>query len=59
MKKLLYIVAVAALFLGQQVVQGIFMSDNISNLSHIIGGLVGAASGFALAKEQGPSSHAG
>ena len=50
---------VAALFLGQQVVQGIFMSDNISNLSHIIGGLVGAASGFALAKEQGPSSHAG
>ena len=33
---------VAALFLGQQVVQGIFMSDNISNLSHIIGGLVGA-----------------
>ena len=50
---------VAALFLGQQVVQGIFMSDNTSNLSHIIGGLVGAASGFALAKEQGPSSHAG
>ena len=50
---------VAALFLGQQVVQGIFMSDNISNLSHIIGGLVGAASGFALAKEQGTSSHAG
>ena len=50
---------VAALFLGQQVVQGIFMSDNISNLSHIIGGLVGAASGFALAKEQGPASHAG
>ena len=50
---------VAALFLGQQVVQGIFMSDNISNLSHIIGGLAGAASGFALAKEQGTSSHAG
>ena len=50
---------VAALFLGQQVVQGIFLSDNISILSHSSGGLVGAASGFALAKEQGPSSHAG
>ena len=38
---------VAALFLGQEIIQGIFVQDNVSNLSHIIGGLVGALLGFA------------
>ncbi|MBQ9007296.1 MAG: rhomboid family intramembrane serine protease [Atopobiaceae bacterium] len=40
---------VAALFLGQQVVAGVLVQDDVSNLSHVIGGLVGAAAGFALA----------
>ena len=39
---------VAVLYLGQQVYQGIFLSDNISNLTHILGGLVGAFIGYRL-----------
>ena len=42
-------ILVAALFLGQQVVDGVLVRDSVSNLSHIIGGLVGAACGFGLA----------
>ena len=41
---------VAALFLGQQVIAGILVQDDVSNLSHVIGGMVGAAAGFALAR---------
>lgn len=41
-------IIVALLFLGQQVIDGIFVKDNVSNLSHIIGGIVGALMGFAL-----------
>ena len=41
---------VAALYLGQQVVAGVLVPDDVSNLSHIIGGLVGAGAGFALAQ---------
>jgi GlpG protein len=43
-------ILVAVLFLGQQVVDGIFVRDNISNLSHILGGIVGAGCGFALSR---------
>ena len=43
-------ILVAVLFLGQQAVQGAFVHDNISNLSHIIGGVIGAAVGFGLAR---------
>ncbi len=38
---------VAVIFIGQQVVDGLFARDNISNLSHIIGGVVGAAAGYS------------
>ena len=41
-------ILVAVVFIGQQVAEGLFVKDNISNLSHIIGGLVGAAAGYAL-----------
>lgn len=41
---------VAVLFLGQQAVQGAFVRDNISNLSHIMGGIIGAAVGFGLVR---------
>jgi len=36
---------VAILYLGNEVMQGIFADDNISQLSHIIGGLCGAVAG--------------
>ena len=41
-------ILVAVLFLGQQVYEGIFVENNISNLSHILGGIVGAVFGFVL-----------
>jgi len=44
---------VAALFLGQQVVTGVLVSDDVSNLSHVIGGVIGAAAGFVLAGSSG------
>ena len=39
---------VAALFIGQQVYEGITVTDNISNMAHIIGGLTGSVLGFSL-----------
>jgi GlpG protein len=41
-------ILVAVVFIGQQVMEGLFVKDNVSNLSHIIGGLVGAVAGYAL-----------
>ena len=41
-------ILVAVVFIGQQVAEGLFVRDNISNLSHIVGGLVGAGAGYAL-----------
>ena len=43
-------ILVAIIFLGQQVYEGVFVADNVSQLSHIIGGIVGAAAGFFLAR---------
>lgn len=37
---------VAAVFIGQQVLEGILVDDNISNMAHIVGGLVGAMVGY-------------
>ena len=48
-------ILVAVFFLGQQVYQGVFVADNVSNLSHIVGGLVGAADGFALVGRRKPA----
>lgn len=43
-------ILIALIYLGQQVYEGLFVADNVSQLSHIIGGVVGAAAGFALAR---------
>ena len=43
-------ILVAVVFIGQQIYEGITIQDNISNLSHILGGVVGAALGFRLNK---------
>ena len=42
----------AVFYIGQQAAQGLFVRDQISQLSHIIGGLVGACAGFALNVEK-------
>ena len=39
---------VAAFFIGQQIVQGLTVEDNISNMAHIVGGVVGGLCGYML-----------
>lgn len=46
-------ILVALVYIGQQVFDGMFVRDNISNLTHIIGGFVGAGIGFALNRRKG------
>lgn len=36
------------LHIGQQVYEGIAVQDNISNMAHIVGGIVGAIIGYVL-----------
>lgn len=43
-------ILVAVIYIGQQVYEGIVLTDNISNSTHIIGGLVGSFLGFILNK---------
>lgn len=42
---------VAAAYIGGQIYQAVFIKDNISNLTHIVGGLVGATAGYAANKK--------
>ena len=46
----LTVVLVATIFLGQQVYEGLALKDNISNMAHIFGGIVGGIIGSALNK---------
>lgn len=41
-------ILVAVIFIGQQVYEGIAFQDNISNMAHIVGGIVGAVAGYGL-----------
>ena len=41
-------ILVAVIYLGQQIWDGVTVRDNVSNLSHIIGGLVGSGAGWLL-----------
>lgn len=43
-------ILVLVLFLGQQIYEGIILSDNISQLTHIIGGVIGSSLGFSFNK---------
>lgn len=43
-------IIVAVIYIGQEVYSGIFVQDNVANLTHIIGGIVGSAYGFAANK---------
>ena len=42
------VILVAVIFLGQQILEGLFVQNNVSNLSHIIGGMIGAIAGYSL-----------
>ena len=39
-------ILVSVIFIGQQIFEGIFVRDNVSNLSHIVGGIVGGFLGY-------------
>ncbi len=43
---------VALIYLGQQIWDGITVRDNVSNISHIIGGLIGSGAGWLLNQRQ-------
>lgn len=47
----LTVILVAIIFIGQQIYEGIFVADNVSNLGHILGGMVGALAGYTLNKK--------
>lgn len=46
------LIIVALLYIGQQVYEGIFVNDNISQLTHIVGGIVGALYGLYLQRSK-------
>jgi len=41
-------ILVALIYLGQQIWDGITVKDHVSNLSHILGGLVGSVAGYLM-----------
>ena len=46
------VILVAFIYIGQQIYEGLFIQDNISNMGHILGGIVGAVAGYTLNKRQ-------
>lgn len=44
-------ILVATIYIGQQIFDGITLNDNVSNMAHIIGGLVGSGTGYILNKK--------
>lgn len=47
----LTVILVAAIFLGQQIYDGLVKQDDISNMAHIFGGMIGGGIGFQLNKK--------
>ncbi len=45
-------ILVAVIYVGEQVYQGIFVQDNVSNLTHIIGAFVGSVLGYVMNKNK-------
>jgi membrane associated rhomboid family serine protease len=43
-------ILVAIIFIGKEVSDGLLKPDNVSQLTHIVGGLVGAVFGFRIKK---------
>lgn len=41
-------ILVAVFFIGQQIYEGITVHDNISNMAHIVGGIIGGFLGYGL-----------
>ncbi|MEG1491724.1 MAG: rhomboid family intramembrane serine protease, partial [Oscillospiraceae bacterium] len=41
-------ILVAVIFIGREIYSGITVQDNVSNLTHVLGGAVGSVSGYFL-----------
>ena len=44
-------ILVAIIFIGQQIYEGLTVQDNISNMAHIVGGIVGSVLGYFFNKK--------
>ena len=44
-------ILVATIYIGQQIYDGITVNDNVSQMAHITGGLVGSITGYILNKK--------
>ena len=49
-------ILVAVFFIGQQIWDGITVQDNISNMAHIVGGMIGGVLGYVLNKVRAAKS---
>lgn len=45
-------ILVALIYIGQQVYDGLFIRDNVSNLTHILGGIVRSSLGYVMNKNK-------
>lgn len=45
-------ILVAVIYIGTQVYDGLFLQDNVANLTHILGGIVGSGLGFVMNKNK-------
>ncbi len=44
-------ILVAVIYIGQEIFKGIALDDNISNLAHVLGGIVGSLVGYTMNKK--------
>lgn len=44
-------ILVAVLFIGQQIWEGIMVQDDVSNMAHIVGGMIGGIVGYGINKK--------
>lgn len=45
-------ILVATIFIGRQIFDGLFITSNISNMSHIAGGLIGSVVGYCFTRKE-------
>lgn len=48
----LTLILVAAIFIGQQVYEAVMVQNDISNMAHIVGGIIGGVFGFLLKRRR-------
>lgn len=46
-------ILVAVIYIGQQIYEGIALTDNVSNMAHIVGGICGAIIGYMINQKGG------